>query len=71
MEYFLVETDKKNRIPYGINVNRAVDIRFANRNMAYKIPNCCVVDMKTPMEVFFPDILTESFLMVSEEADLC
>ena len=68
MEYFLVETDKKNRIPYGINVNRAVDIRYANRNMAYKIPNCCVVDMKTPMEVFFPDILTEPFLMVSEEA---
>ena len=28
MEYFLVETDKKNRITYGINVNRAVDIRF-------------------------------------------
>jgi hypothetical protein len=68
MEYFLVETDKKNRIPYGINVNRAVDIRYANRNMAYKIPNCCVVDMKTPMEVFFPDILIDSFLMVSEEA---
>ena len=28
MEYFLVETDKKNRIPYGINVNRAVDLNI-------------------------------------------
>ena len=35
MKYFLVETDKKNHIPYGINVNRAVDIRYANRSMAY------------------------------------
>lgn len=68
MKYYLVETDKRNHIPYGINVNRAVDLRYANRENAYKIPNCCVVDMKTPMEVFFPDILTDPFLMVSEEA---
>ena len=33
MEYFQIETDKKNRIPYSINVNRAVDIRYANRKM--------------------------------------
>ena len=67
MKYFLIETNKRNHIPYAINVNRAVDIRYANREMAYKIPNCCVVDMKTPMEVFFPDIIIEPFLMVSEE----
>lgn len=62
----MVETDKKNHIPYGINANRAVDIRYANRQQAYKIPNCCVVDMKMPMEYFFPDILAEPFLMVSD-----
>ncbi len=66
MEFLLVETDKENPIPYGINANRAVDIRYANRKQAYRIPNCCVVDMKTPMEYFFPDILTEPFLMVSD-----
>ena len=57
MKFFWVGTDKRNHIPYGINVNRAVDLRYANRMNAYRIPNCCVVDMKTPMEVFFPDIL--------------
>lgn len=68
MKYFLIETDKKNHIPYAINANRAVDIRCANRANAYKIPNCCVVDMKTPAEVFFPGILMEPFLMVEEQA---
>jgi len=68
MIFFLVETDAKNQIPHGINANRAVDLRYVNRGQAYMIPNCCVVDMKTPREVFFPDILTEPFLMVSEEA---
>lgn len=68
MKYFLIETDEKNRIPYAINVNRAVDIRYANRANAYKIPNCCVVDMKIPMEVFFPGILIRPFLMVEEKA---
>lgn len=68
MRYFLIETDTGNHIPYGINANRAVDLRYANRKDAYKIPNCCVVDMKTPREVFFPDILTEPFLMVSKDA---
>lgn len=67
MRFFLVETDTGNHIPYGINANRALDLRYANREDAYKIPNCCVVDMKTPREVFFPDILTEPFLMVSRE----
>lgn len=67
MKFFLVGTDTRNRIPYGINANRAVDLRYADRKNAYRIPNCCVVDMKTPREVFFPDILIEPFLMVSEE----
>ena len=59
MKYFLIETDKRNHISYAINANRAVDIRYANRTNAHKIPNCCVVDMKTPAEVFFPGILME------------
>ena len=67
MKYFLIETDKKNHIPYAINANRAVDIRYVNRANAYKIPNCCVVDMKTPAAVFFPGILMEPFLMVEDK----
>ena len=67
MKFFLTETNTRNRLPYGINANRAVDVRYANRKSSYRIPNCCVVDMKTPSEVFFPDIITEPFLMVSRE----
>lgn len=67
MLFFLVETRTGNRLPYGINANRAVDVRYANRKSSYRIPNCCVVDMKVPSEVFFPDILIEPFLMVSRE----
>lgn len=67
MKFFLIETNTRNRLPYGINANRAVDVRYANRKSSYRIPNCCVVDMKTPSEVFFPDIITEPFLMVSRE----
>ena len=66
MKYFLIETNKRNHIPYSINSNRAVDVRYANRQDSHKIPDCCIVSMKTPMEVFFPDILTEPFLMVSD-----
>lgn len=66
MEYFLLGTDKGNHIPYSINSNRAIDIRYANRENAHRIPDCSIVSMKVPMEVFFPDILTEPFLMVSD-----
>lgn len=64
MKYFLIETNKRNQIPYAINANRAVDVRYANKKDAYKIPNCCVVDMKIPREVFFPNILIDSILLV-------
>ncbi len=65
IKYYLIDADAGNRIPYAINVNRTVDIRFANRKSAYKIPNACVVDMKIPREVFFPEILIEPFLLVN------
>jgi len=65
MKYFLVQTDAGNHIPYAVNVSRAVDIRYAKRDSAYKIPNACVVDMKLPREVFFPEIFIEPFLMVN------
>lgn len=67
MKYFLLETDKRNHIPYSINKNRAIDIRFVNKESAYKIPNCSIVDMEISQEPFFPDILDEPLLIVSRE----
>ena len=31
MEYFLIETDEKNRIPYNINKNHVIDSRMLTR----------------------------------------
>lgn len=66
VKYFLIETDERNHIPYAINTNKAIDLRYANRADAYKIADCCVVNMKIPMEVFFPDIVISPIFMVGE-----
>ena len=36
MKFFLTETNTRNRLPYGINANRAVDVRYANRKSSYR-----------------------------------
>lgn len=66
MKYFLLETDKSNKIPYSINSSRAIDIRNTNRNNAYKVLNGSVVNMKVPTEVFFPSVFTEPLLLVEK-----
>lgn len=67
MKYFLLEADKRNHIPYAIDKNRAIDIRYVNQENAYRIPNCSVVDMEVPLEVYFPGILSEPIFMVNEQ----
>ncbi len=66
--YFLLKTNKKNPIPYSINKNRAIDIRYINKENSYKIPNCSVVEMNLPSEAFLPDILSEPMFMVDERS---
>lgn len=66
MYYFLLKTNKRNPVPYSINKNRAIDIRYINKENSYKIPNCSVVEMKLPSEAFLPDILSEPMFMVDE-----
>ena len=58
MKYFLIETDERNRIPYGINSNRELDIRLLNREQIDTLPQWNMVNMSLPMEVFFPDIIS-------------
>lgn len=64
MDFFLMETEKGNQIPYSINKNRVIDIRNINRENSYKIPNCSVVEMEVPREVFLPNVLFEPMFMV-------
>ena len=67
MKYFLIETDEKNRIPYGINKNRARDIRLLSRERFNTLPLWNVVEMNFPEEGFFPDIICSPFILLSEE----
>ncbi len=66
MEYFLIETNEKNKIPYKINKNRAVDIRLLTREKFRRIPMWNMMEMDFPMEGFFPDLLCSPCILVSK-----
>lgn len=66
MKYFLMETNEKNRIPYNINKNRAIDIRMLTKEGINGLKMWNVVEMEIPMEVFFPDLICRPFVMVSD-----
>ncbi|RKJ49537.1 hypothetical protein D7X25_19545 [bacterium 1XD42-8] len=58
MKYFLIGTDERNKNPYNVNKNRAIDIRLLTRKTAHQIPFWNVVKMDFPREGFFPDIIS-------------
>lgn len=66
MKYFFIETDERNRIPYSINRNRALDVRKLNRKEFGTLPMWITMEMEVPMEVFFPDLLCSPCTLVSE-----
>lgn len=67
MKYFLIETDEKNRIPYNINKNHAIDVRMLNREDFDGLPMWNIVEMDFPREGFFPDMICSPFLLLSED----
>lgn len=66
MEYFLIETNEKNKIPYKINKNRAIDIRLLTREKFHRISMWNMMEMDFPMEGFFPDLLCSPCILVSK-----
>lgn len=66
MKYFMLETNEKNRIPYSINKNRAVDIRLLEKDGLGRLPLWNIIEMEFPREGFFPDLLCSPCLLVSE-----
>lgn len=68
MKYFLIETDEKNKLPYGINKNRAIDIRLLTKAGFDRLPLWNVVEMVFPREGFFPDLICSPFTLLS---DIC
>ena len=51
MKYFLIGTDEKNRIPYNINKNRAVDVRTLTREGIGTLPMWNIIGMDLPDEI--------------------
>ncbi len=66
MKYFLIETNEKNRIPYGINKNHAIDTRLLTKEKINQLSMWNIVEMNLPREVFFPDIICRPFTLLSE-----
>ena len=65
MEYFLLETDEMNRIPYMINKNRAIDIRMLTPEKFSQVPMWNLMEMDFSEEGFFPDLLCSPCILVS------
>lgn len=65
MQYYILEMEEGNRIPYNINKNRAIDIRMLTKEKVYHIPMWNVMEMNLPGEWFFPDLLCSPCIMVS------
>ena len=57
MKYFLMRTDEASQIPYYINKNHALDIRFLTKEKVDRLPLWNVLEMEFPGEGFFPDLL--------------
>lgn len=66
MKYFLIKTNEKNKIPYGINKNRAIDTRLLTKEKFGRLPVWNVVEMDFPTEGFFPDLICSPFLLLSD-----
>ena len=66
MKYFLMRTDEASQIPYYINKNHALDIRFLTKEKVDRLPLWNVLEMEFPGEGFFPDLLCRPCIMMSE-----
>lgn len=66
MKYYEITQEEGNRIPYHINSNRGVDIRWLNTDDIGRIGRKNIVSMDLPADVFFPDMLFEPCILVSQ-----
>lgn len=66
MKYFLIETDEKNRNPYNVNKNQAIDIRKLTRESLDNLPLWNIIEMDFPTEGFFPDLICSPCIFLSE-----
>lgn len=65
MKYYEITQEEGNCIPYGINSNREIDIRWLNPENIDKIGRKNILSMNLPREAFFPDMLFDPCILVS------
>lgn len=66
MEYFLLKTQSGNPALEICSWFGKLDVRKLNREHYKELPPYALLDMKTGMDILYPDILTEPFLLVSK-----
>lgn len=66
MKFFLIEVAEGNRIPYGVNRNRAIDIRLLTSESFHKLPMWNLIEMQLPWEPFLPDLLLMPCVLLSK-----
>lgn len=68
VKYLTLVSQKGNPMPQIVNWYGKLDVRKVNRNDYKKIPVPLMLEMRSGIDVFYPDILTFPVMMVSEEA---
>lgn len=66
--YLTLTAQKGNPVPQIVNWYGKLDVRNVNRKDYRKIPAPLMLEMRTGVEVVYPDIMTFPLLLVSEEA---
>lgn len=68
MKYFLMQTDKNYiKSPRITNWYKKIDIRNINKKNSYKLPKREILNIQDDKEIFFTDIVSNPFLLVSEK----
>ena len=67
MEYFQLKTQRGNPVPEIVSWYGKLDTRKLTREHYKELPKYFLLNMKTGMDILYPDILTEPFLLVSKE----
>lgn len=65
-KYLTLTVQNENPIPQVVNWYGKLDVRKINRKDYRELPEYLLLEMKTGMDVIYPDILTDPVLMVSE-----
>ncbi len=67
-KYLMLTVQNGNPLPRVINWYEKLDVRKLNRQDYREIPKRLILEMRTGMDVVYPDIMIDPVLMVSEEA---